>query len=170
MSVLYVCRVAMDNSFGMHVGWQPAIDTTRPSMVFDEYRVERILSQRKSHFIEDFTYADICRDLKNARILSDDELTAIRTMKIERERIEYLFFLLVYADNGAAFNAFLNVLQDKYEWLAEQIRSDWMRSLGRSHEMLTDDVVDYREAISRLRKEIPKHIDFNVHRCKFVST
>lgn len=156
----------MDNARAIHQRWPPANENTR-SAAFHGYRVEKVLCERKNDFIDDFAYADIHLDMESSRILASDKLSAIKTMKTERERIEYLFFLLVYSASASAFNDFLNILRDKYEWLAERIRLDFEHALTRADDIATDG--DYHEPIVRLRKEIPKHVDFNVHRCKFVS-
>lgn len=155
----------MDIARAVHQRWPTANENTK-SAAFDEYRLEKVLCQRKNDFIDDFSYADIHRDLENSRILPSDMLSAIRTMKFERERIDYLFFLLVYNASTPAFSDFLHILKDKYEWLAERISSAVLES-NRTVDAVTDD--DYHGSIVRLRKEIPKHVDFNVHRCKFVS-
>lgn len=156
-----------NNARAMHERWPPANENTK-SAAFDGYRLEKILCQRKSDFIEDFSYADIHRDMESNRILPSEKLSVIKAMKFERERIEYLFFLLVYNASVSAFDDFLHILRDKYEWLAERIRLDYVHNLNRTEDTATDSG-DYHESIVRLRKEIPKHVDFNVHRCKFVS-
>lgn len=155
----------MDNARAMHQRWPTANENTK-SAAFAEYRLEKVLYRLRNDFVEDFSYADIHRDLESSRILPSEMLSAIRTMKFERERIEYLFFLLVFNASAPAFNEFLHILQDKYEWLADRLRSAVHES-NRTGDTVTDD--DYQESIVRLRKEIPKHVDFNVHRCKFVS-
>lgn len=156
----------MDNARAIHQRLPPA-NENKKSSAFDEYRLEKILCKRKNDFIDDFSYADIHRDMESSRILPSEKLSAIRMMKFERERIEYLFFLLVYNASIPAFHDFLHILGDKYEWLAEKIRSDYVQDENRTEDTATDD--DYHESIVRLRKELPKHVDFNVHRCKFVS-
>lgn len=152
----------MDNA---RARW-PLANENAASAAFAEYRLEKILYQHKNDFIDDFSYADIHSDMQRNKILPPEMLSAIKTMKLERERIEYLFFLLVHQASSSAFTNFILILKDKYEWLSERLYQDFHRM--ESNNATTDD--DYHGPIARLRREIPKHVDFNVHRCKFVST
>lgn len=157
-------RIAMDNEREMHQR-RPTANENAKSAAFDGYRLEKVLCQRKSEFIDDFAYADIHRDMERGRILPSEKLNAIKKIRIDRERIEYLFFLLIYKASTAAFAEFSHILHEKYEWLADRIELD-LRNLNRTDD--TDE--DYYEPIILLRKEIPKHVDYNVHRCKYVSS
>lgn len=147
---------------------RPAANIHTKSTALEKYLLEKVLSQRKNDFIEDFSYGDIHRDMESTRILPSEKLSIIRTMKFERERIEYLFFLLVCNVGLCPFRNFLVILREKYEWLAERVQLDldYVHDINLREDTAADD--DYHDAIVRLRKEIPKHVDFNVHRCKYV--
>lgn len=126
-----------------------------------EYCLEKILANRKNEFIVDFAFNDIRDDLKFYEILSDDDIKLIIQLNTERERIDKLFFFLIYK-YIRCFDDFLRILKEKYDWLACAIQRDL-----REYTQYSND--DYHEQIRDLRKEIPKHVDYNIHRCGSVS-
>lgn len=127
----------------------------------NEYNIEKLLAIRKKDFILDFSFFDIVKDLERANVLSTGDLDNIK-LSPEKERIEKLFFYLIY--RKANFYKFLNVLRLKYQWLAAHIELDLQSFIadGQPRD-------EYFDKIRRLRKEIPKHADLNVHRCAYVS-
>lgn len=128
-----------------------------------EYLLEKVLCSRKDEFIRDFEIKDVAVDLKKNFLFRDDEIKEISAQKTTALRIEKLFFLIVYKNKK--IETFLNVIRSQYDWLANPVQIDL--------KMLNDIGVEdeeYYKNIRRLRKEIPRHIDYNVHRCEYVST
>lgn len=128
----------------------------------NEYNIEKVLAIWKKDFILDFSFVDIAKDLERANILSTNDIENIKILKPEKEKIEKLFFYLIYRKTN--FYDFLNVLRLKYVWLANNVEDNLNRltEAGQPSDA-------YYEKIRRLRREIPKHADVNVHRCAYVS-
>lgn len=128
----------------------------------NEYNIEKVLAIWKKDFILDFTFVDIAKDLERANILSTTDIDCIKVLKLEKEKIEKLFFYLIYRKTN--FYDFLNVLRLKYVWLANNVEENFNRlnEAGQPSD-------EYYGKIRRLRREIPKHADINVHRCAYVS-
>lgn len=132
------------------------------NQIIHEYNVEKALYGNDNAFIHDFAFADIAPTLKRHNIFTDAELKSIQLLDTERERIDKMFFLIVYKNKN--IEDFLNVLRVSYDWLAIGIEDDL--------KIFNDNSVDDEflfQKIRQLRKEIPRHIDYNVHRCGFVS-
>lgn len=127
-----------------------------------EYVLEKVLTLHKNEFVRDFVFMDVAELMKRAHLFTEVELQAIQMMENEKERIDKMFFLLIYKNKN--IDEFLRVLRLRYNWLANQIEID-LKHLGEDG-ALPDD---YFHKIRRLRREIPRHIDFNVHRCEYVS-
>lgn len=127
-----------------------------------EYNLEKVLSVHKDAFARDFTFMDLASLLKQYNLFNDAELKSIYDIKNEDERIDKLFFLIVYKNKNV--NEFLRLLKLRYQWLADKLKEDldMLNSMDIQHE-------NYFNKMRQLRKEIPRHIDYNVHRCEWVN-
>lgn len=145
-----------------------------------EYDHEKVLSMCRDDFDQDFELIDVYRDLENGNVLTLSDLKAIWRCSNKRERIDKLFFLLVIRGDKA-FQNFLCELKKTYSWLALKIEQDLNNVRGNhnhnhnhrqpiiSNQYYPDDTRDaFYEKILRLRKELPKFEDFNIHRCELV--
>lgn len=132
------------------------------NQIIHEYNVEKALDGSYNAFIRDFEFVDIVPALKRNNLFTDAELKSIQLLDTERERIDKMFFLIAYKNKN--IENFLNVLRVPYDWLAIAIEDDLktFNDNGVEEEFLF-------QKIRQLRKEIPRHMDYNVHRCEFVS-
>lgn len=127
-----------------------------------EYLLEKVLSTCKDEFIRDFDIRDVASLLKRAGIFKDEEIHEIVKESSPTARIEKLFFMVVYKNKN--IEEFLRVIRMPYDWLANRIDMDlkMLYEIGIEQD-------EYYQNIRRLRKEIPRHNDYNVHRCEYVS-
>lgn len=128
-----------------------------------EYQLEKVLSTCKDEFVRDFDVIDIRHGLITNDIFTNDEIKEITSEQTNSMRIEKMFFLLVYKNKD--LRTFMSVLSVNYDWLSRRIEETQriVFEVGVDHE-------EYYNSIRRLRKEIPRHIDYNVHRHDYVST
>lgn len=129
----------------------------------NEYVREIVLSKCRDKFIRDFEFNDIHRDLSNANVLPLAELDMIARYASRDDLVDALFFLLVIRGDEV-FNAFKYQLRAKYDWLYQGIE--------RAEHIIRDVApsdLEYHDKLVELRKELPKFVDYNIHRCDLVS-
>lgn len=129
-----------------------------------EFIHEKVLSLSRSEFLVDFDISDVYRDLENRNVLKLNDLKAIQRCSGKEEKIDMLFFLLVIRGKNA-FDSFLYILKASYSWLSQAIEQRLPEERAtNSHEYGDANL----ESILKLRKELPKFVDFNIHRCELV--
>lgn len=130
-----------------------------------EFMHEKVLSLSRSKFLDDFEINDVYRELENRNILKLNDLKEMQKCSGKEEKIDMLFFLLVIRGKKT-FDSFLNILKTPYPWLSLAIEQ-------RLREENAPHLHDYGDAnldsILKLRKELPKFVDFNIHRCDLVN-
>lgn len=128
-----------------------------------EYQHEKILTLCRDEFFEDFDFDDV----EKSNVLPFSDLKAISRCMTKEDRVDKLFFLLVIRGQ-TAFQSFLCELKKNYPWLATKIERylNTEQAYNNINENYPDD---YCSRILRLRKELPKFVDFNIHRCDLVS-
>lgn len=132
-----------------------------------EYDREFVLTLCRDLFIQDFDFNDVYKDLVNANVLPPSELEQIRSCKRD-EQIDRLFFLIVIRAEDI-FREFVDQLRKTYSWLAVEIERK-LHQLRMNHQGIVIRNEFYYEKITNLRKELPKFVDFNIHRCEWVNT
>lgn len=133
-----------------------------------EYEKEYVLALCRDLFIQDFDFNDIYKDLVNANVLPLSDLELIRRSCRQDERIDRLFFLVVIRGENV-FREFLDQLRKTYSWLAVEIERKLHELRMNQQEIVINNEYFY-EKILNLRKELPKFVDFNIHRCEWVNT
>lgn len=118
---------------------------------------EEILFRWEDDFAEDFDFVDIQLESVQTILFTEHECNTITSYAKRREQIKKMFSILV--DGRKNLNIFIDVLSDKYDWLADKLKKE-----DGSPEM---DM--YRKQVDTLRAELPKHLDLNVERSKYVS-
>lgn len=151
----------MNHGYSNNGVYQNGTNESAIATIQREYRLEKVLAKRKDDFLRDFSFVDIRHDLEKSKILPYDDIRSINQLSTERERIEKLFFLITYKCLRY-LDEFLRILKEKYDWLASAIQGDIS-----DHPPHSGD--DYLDDIRELRKEIPRHVDYNIHRCESVS-
>lgn len=131
--------------------------------ISSEYVREKVLFKCRDKFIRDFEFTDIHRDLSNANVLPLTDLDMIARNSTRDDQVDALFFLLVIRGDDV-FNAFKYQLRTKYDWLYQDIeRAEHIeRDITTSH-------LEYWDKLLELRKELPKFVDYNIHRCDLVN-
>lgn len=130
-----------------------------------EYVREKVLSKCRDKFIADFEFGDIHRDLSNANVLPLTELDTIARSPSKEEQVDKLFFLLVIRGDDT-YNAFKFQLRAKYGWLLRAIEA--IESEEQSEYQIRDYQSRNYGKIRDLHKELPKFVDYNIHRCELV--
>lgn len=130
-----------------------------------EFIHEKVLSLSRSDFLDDFDINDVYRELENRNIFKLNDLKEIQRCSGKEEKMDMLFFLLVIRGKNT-FDNFLHILRATYSWLSLAIEQR-LREERASH---AHDYGDANlESILKLRKELPKFVDFNIHRCELVN-
>lgn len=121
-------------------------------------KYSEVLRRYEQEFYVDFAFEDIERDL--SELLEEDEINDIKRQATEQQRIDKLFFLLIYKKKYSQnSNQFFNILKKSYDWLEEKLQN--------SLNLAVNDklIQDFRRTI----KDIPNNRDLNIHRTNFVS-
>lgn len=136
-----------------------------PSDFETEFIHEKVLSLSRSEFLDDFEINDVYRELDNKNILKLNDLKEMQKCSGKEEKIDMLFFLLVIRGK-TTFDNFFHILKTQYSWLSVAIEQR-LREERAAH---SNDYGDASlESILKLRKELPKFVDFNIHRCELVN-
>lgn len=129
---------------------------------------EEILFRWEDDFAEDFEFVDIQVEAVNSCLFTEHECNTILSYSIRRdahsmrrEQVKKMFTILV--DGKKNLNVFVEVLTEKYDWLADKLQ----REMDRVQQ--SDEMKSYRILVESLRGELPKHFDSNVKRTKHVS-
>lgn len=122
---------------------------------------EEILFRWEDDFAEDFEFVDIQLEAMATILFTELECNTVLSYTTRREQVKKMFNTLV--DGRKNLNIFIDVLSEKYDWLAQKLRREVERE-ERSVEMES-----YRTQVNNLRSELPKHLDLNVKRTKHVS-
>lgn len=118
---------------------------------------EDVLFRWEDDFAEDFDFADIKMESVHTILFTEQECNVILSYTKRREQIKKMFDILV--DGRKNLNIFIDVLAEKYDWLADKLKRE-----DRSAEMEM-----FKRQVDSLRAELPKHLDLNVKRTKYVS-
>lgn len=130
-----------------------------------EYIHEKVLCLSRFEFLDDFDINDVYRELENRNILKLNDLKEFQKCSGKEEKIDMLFLLLVIRGKST-FDNFLHILKTSYSWLSLAIEQR-LRDERATH---SHDYSDANfENILKLRKELPKFVDFNIHRCELVN-
>ena len=121
-------------------------------------KFSEVLRRYEQEFNVDFAFEDIERDL--SELLEEDEIRDIKKQTTEAQRIDKLFFVLIYKKKySQSPNQFFNILKKSYDWLEQVLQ----KSLNPA---VNDKLIqDFRRTI----KDIPNNRDLNIHRSNFVS-
>lgn len=122
---------------------------------------EEILFRWEDEFAEDFDFIDIHLESIATILFTDHECTTILSYSTRREQVKRMFNILV--DGRKSLNIFIDVLSEKYDWLAQKLQ----REIDREEQSV--EMTLYRRQVDILRSEVPKHLDLNVKRTKHVS-
>lgn len=122
---------------------------------------DEILFRWEDEFAEDFDFVDIQLESVATILFTELECNAILSYSTRREQVKKMFNILI--DCKKNLNIFIDVLSEKYHWLAIKLQNEIDR------EDLAPEMVSYRDQMDILRSELPKHQDLNVKRTKQVS-
>lgn len=122
---------------------------------------EEILFRWEDEFAEDFEFVDIQLETVATILFTELECNTILSYSTRREQIKKMFSILVEGKKN--LNIFIDVLTEKYDWLATKLQ----REIDREDQSV--EMTLYRRQIDILRGELPKHLDLNVKRTKHVS-
>lgn len=132
----------------------------------DEYVREIVLDKCRDKFINDFDFGDIRRDLANASVLPLTDLDKIMRSKPGAEQIDNLFFRLVIRGDDA-YNKFKYQLHAKYGWLLRAI--EVAEAEVQNERDMNNLLLPYKGKVIELIKELPRFVDYNIHRCELVN-